>query len=604
MKKTILLLGICAATVLLLSLDRGINGDDRYGNSALATFKEQSNDFVQATLRLQAAVRQLRPHDTAAAAEARQALIACRSSYKSIETLMEYLFEFPVNLYNRAPVYEVEEPYMEYQWPVGLQVVEGLLMEDEPYDHYKELDDQNTLITETAKGIKATMFGQKLTNGQLLEAIRLELVRIETLGITGYDAPLLKTGIQESAAALQSVQAYLQPILAAWPGPETDSLARSLERCIEMLHGPTNFDHFDRLQFIIAGMNPLQQHLAAFIRQSGMMLQTRAALNYDARNLFDPDALRKDSFNQLGTQPAMAALGKELFFEKRLSGNNTRSCASCHQPNRHYADGLAKSTTIDGNGFVQRNAPTLLYVAYQYAFFHDGRAVSLEEQMKEVLQNPKEMNGNVQQVLAFLINDSHYRQQFSKTFSNREEQAITLEHLAQCLAAFEQTLSPFGSKFDRYMAGDTSALDLQQKKGFNLFMGKAQCGTCHFAPIFNGLLPPNYGRTELEVLGVPQNGNLHRPKADADSGRYHFFPIKFNNGAFKTATVRNAAVTAPYMHNGVFKDLKSVMNFYNKGGGNGIGMNNENQTLSDKPLHLSKKEINQLVAFLNALTDE
>ena len=159
------------------------------------------------------------------------------------------------------------------------------------------------------------------------------------------------------------------------------------------------------------------------------------------------------------------------------------------------------------------------------------------------------------------------------------------------------------SAFDRAIAGDLKAMDADQIRGFNLFMGKAQCGTCHFAPLFNGLRPPLYAQTEYEVLGVPVSEGLVHPAPDSDRGRAVVFPIPFYEQAFKTPTLRNVAVTGPFMHNGVFHNLKKVMDFYNKGGGRGIGLGTPEQTLASASLHLSSKEIREIDRFLQALTD-
>ena len=134
-------------------------------------------------------------------------------------------------------------------------------------------------------------------------------------------------------------------------------------------------------------------------------------------------------------------------------------------------------------------------------------------------------------------------------------------------------------------------------------MGKAACGTCHFAPLFNGLTPPLYDGTEYEVLGTPVDDNLEKPAYDPDKGRYNVFSIHFYDGAFKTPTVRNAAVPAPYMHNGGFRTLEKVITFYDKGGGTGLGLNVPDQTLLSTELHLSKQEQDDLVSFIKALTD-
>jgi cytochrome c peroxidase len=154
------------------------------------------------------------------------------------------------------------------------------------------------------------------------------------------------------------------------------------------------------------------------------------------------------------------------------------------------------------------------------------------------------------------------------------------------------------------MAGNKKALTDEQQKGGNLFMGKGQCATCHFAPLFSGLIPPLYNRTEFEVLGTPFDDDLIHPLPDGDSGRLAFFPIDLYKGAFKTPTVRNAAVTAPYMHNGAFRNMEQVIDFYDKGGGNGIGLSVPNQTLSTVPLLLTPEEKKALIAFMTALTDK
>jgi cytochrome c peroxidase len=141
--------------------------------------------------------------------------------------------------------------------------------------------------------------------------------------------------------------------------------------------------------------------------------------------------------------------------------------------------------------------------------------------------------------------------------------------MALAIAAFVAGLNPQNSAFDHYMAGNKSAMTPDQVKGFNLFMGKAQCGTCHFAPYFNSLIPPLFTVSELEILGTTKTDNLKKPEYDTDMGRYDLYQIHYYKQAFKTPTVRNAQKTGPYMHNGAFRTLDGVLDFYNKGGGNG-----------------------------------
>ncbi len=554
-----------------------------------------------------AAIEALKPHDAATKAAAIEALKQCRMQYKRIEYFMEYFFEYPVNLYNRAPVYEVEEPYAEYQSPIGLQVVEGMLMEDDPYEHKKELTDECEVLATTAADIPAQLYSLQVDDRQILEGIRLELVRIITLGITGYDAPQLKTGMPEAAEALEALQHNLSILFETQKGAYADSTTYYLQRSIALLKADAQFDHFDRLGLLTNAMLPLQRCFSHFVADAGLDLNTHEALSHQAEHIFRRNAIDLNTFQTKDLRHGneqLAALGKKLFFEQQLSGNGKRSCATCHRPDKAFTDGLAKSKALDELSFVTRNAPTLYYAAYQHAQFYDGRAASLEKQIEAVLQNKHEMDASLQQIVVWLNNETDYKEQFRKAYNLTEKDTITIPLLTGALAAFERTLTPFSSPFDRCINGAQQAMTAEQKQGFNLFMGKAQCGTCHFAPLFNGLLPPYYERTESEVLGVPQNNSRRHAIADTDSGRYNFFAISFNNGAFKTSTVRNAAATAPYMHNGVFTTLDEVIDFYNRGGGKGLKLKIENQTLSDKPLGLTKKEKKAIIAFLNALTDE
>jgi cytochrome c peroxidase len=174
------------------------------------------------------------------------------------------------------------------------------------------------------------------------------------------------------------------------------------------------------------------------------------------------------------------------------------------------------------------------------------------------------------------------------------------------LGAYLKTLTSFNSKFDKNIRNEEKTLSQQEIKGFNLFMGKAVCATCHFPPTFTGLVPPYYGENESEVLGVPATTDTVNAVVDPDVGRLGgqmLEKVPFNNHAFKTVTVRNIELTAPYMHNGVYKTLEEVVDFYNKGGGQGLGIELENQTLPFDNLSLTKGEQEAIIAFMKTLTD-
>ncbi len=603
MKRVLAIVGLLFCVAVLGAA--GPRAEGGYVAGSVAQFKRDAADFAQSAEVLKGAADQLRAGDTASQTAAVEALKTCRLRYKRIEAFMEYFFRYPTNLYNRAPVYELEEPYMEYQSPVGLQYIESLLLAPDASDHQKEIAAQCEVVVSTARDIPATLYKLEASAAGILEAARLELIRISTLGITGYDAPGLKTGLAESAVALEAMSENLEPLLIAHPGGAADAIRRHLQKAVGLLEAAPDFDGFDRLGFFTEAMLPLQEHLGNLIAAQGLEQNTHPALNFRAKNIFSPDALDKSAFGPAAgkavSSPALIALGKKLFSEKALSRNSTRSCATCHRPERAFTDGLVKSKALDEKTVVMRNAPSLYYAAYQHLQFYDGRAASLEAQLKAVLESPLEMDANPDTVVRRLTEMPAYRQAFKRVFP--DSAGISLAQLSAALVAYEQTLAPFNSAFDRYLAGERGALNAAQKRGFNLFMGKAQCGSCHFAPVFNGLLPPYYERSELEVLGVPQRDAKGRTRADSDSGRYRFFPISFNNGAFKTTSVRNAGATAPYMHNGVFKNLKAVLDFYNRGGGRGLGLEVPGQTLSEDGPGLSRREIADVIAFLGALKD-
>ncbi|OMP76537.1 hypothetical protein BW716_24610 [[Flexibacter] sp. ATCC 35208] len=411
--------------------------------------------------------------------------------------------------------------------------------------------------------------------------MQLELIRIQSLYITGYDAPSLQCGVPEAAAAMDALRHVVG----------VDSIRSAMSAAFDYLHDHPDFNSFDRLTFITDYAMPVQLMLSNVEATHTVRALNTTAI-YGAR-----DAFKKETFTQGAditvdgrgdvirnadnSAPKIGydtALGRRLFFEKKLSGNRQRSCATCHLPEKHFTDGMPQNASLSG-GFLPRNTPSLLYATYQYAQFWDGRAKSLEEQIDVVLHSPTEMGGTDDSIVA--------RMQMPKA------------KVIRALAAYIRTLTPFNSPFDHYIEGDRTAMTSQQKHGFNIFMGKARCGSCHFAPLFNGLTPPLFNRTEFEILGVPLYSDLQHPVADTDRGRIAVFPITFYEGAFKTPTVRNAAATAPFMHHGNFSTMQQVIDFYNQGGVTPV----MHQTLSSDTLGLDKGEQQALISFLEALVD-
>jgi cytochrome c peroxidase len=198
-----------------------------------------------------------------------------------------------------------------------------------------------------------------------------------------------------------------------------------------------------------------------------------------------------------------------------------------------------------------------------------------------------------------LIQNPKYKTLINKAFPQKTE--LQEWQLQNAIASYIRSLNKFNSKFDTHFQGTSTTLSSEEQLGFNLFAGKAKCATCHFIPLFNGTVPPIYKKTEQEVVGTPQvkNGKIISP----DLGRFTQYKMAQLKNAFKTPTLRNVAQTAPYMHNGVFTTLEEVVDFYNKGGGIGTGINVENQTLPSDALNLTAVEQKALVAFMKTLSD-
>jgi len=596
-------IGICALLVIATALTTAHKPADDSTTIVTTYLKSNLPGFISSTRQLQTAAQAVKANDTTSINNARLALANCRLRYKKVSFLLEYFFSHETVVFNLPPKYEVDEPDMEYQHPIGLQVIEALLYEDSVMQgHTTALMQQAENLAQSAEELPAILYQFTATDNQVLESIRLEMVRVITLYITGYDSPLLKSGMEESSVALQGISEVLAPYLASYNSK--DSLQYYLQQGIQFLQASKGFDGFDRLHFLTAYALPLQQQLSnlSHVLQP-VQLNTAPALN-TAVNIFSPNALNKDVFitDSLANNKELIALGKQLFFEKALSGDGTRSCATCHQPGKYFTDGLRRNTVLNSHTNLPRNTPTLLYSVYQYSQFWDGRSKTISEQAGTVLHNKDEMAMNDDTVVHRLHN-SHYATSFNSIWANNKD-AVSIQHVTMALAAYIKTLTPFQSAFDRYMQGDYAALTPKQQEGFKMFMGKAACATCHFAPLFNGLIPPLYNRTEYEIAGTTANDNFDKPVADTDNGRYNYFPIQFYAKAFKTPTVRNAAVTAPYMHNGAFKTLETVVEFYDKGGAAGMGLNEPGQTLPSLQLHLTAHEKECLIAFMEALTDK
>lgn len=295
--------------------------------------------------------------------------------------------------------------------------------------------------------------------------------------------------------------------------------------------------------------------------------------------------------------PEKVELGKKLFFDRRLSGDGTMSCATCHIPEQAFTDGqdISQSYPATKNW---RNSPTLMNAAFYTFFFHDGRAKSLEDQALFPLMSPFEMNRNLDFVEEVLRSVPGYSAEFNTVFGGE----VTRERIAMALAAFERTLLSRNVPLHRYLAGDATALSPEALKGYEIFRGKGKCISCHEGSFLSD--------NAFHALNVPENQDFVNDSGVAvtrrffakvfqyedyrnlreDPGRYLVSKKKEDWKAFRTPTLLEISRTAPYMHNGVFKTLEEVIDFINVGGGPG------NREL--KPLGLSDDEKKVLKIFL------
>jgi len=274
-------------------------------------------------------------------------------------------------------------------------------------------------------------------------------------------------------------------------------------------------------------------------------------------------------------------LGRILYFDRRLSADESVSCASCHDPQKAFTDGAAVSTGIrsqKGN----RSAPTILNRAYALAQFWDGRAGSLEEQAKDPMANPIEMGNTHEAIVERLKGIEGYRTLFAKAYGHPE---ITIDRVAMAIACFERTLVSGNAPYDRYKRGEKNAMTAEQVRGMSIFFDKAKCDKCHEGANF--------------TLNAYANEGVGTDKPEPDVGRFAVTHDPRDWGVFKVPTLREVEHTAPYMHDGSLATLNDVVEFYNKG-----GIRNRNLDTNLKPLNLSDGEKRDLVAFLRALSGE
>lgn len=541
---------------------------------------------------------------------------AVRKSLKRLEPIWEFVDKTQYNSkINAAPLLKPEPKNIDFTIlpPQGIQVIDELIIEKGNDAEIEQLIEK--LIKETQLAV-ISIRKYNFTERVIIESLRHSLNRAFNLGLSNFDTP--GTGLEFFDAA--QLFAYHQEIFNQQFKQALEAKDASLYKNIHSIQNALRSElsedliTLNYLKILREYILPLQSYYNSTqeilaIEYKDEISAVVQAINPRADHFFSPDFLNSGYYSEVieaDRNPDMVLLGELLFNDPILSANNQRACASCHNPDIAFTDGKSKSTNFSKDGHVARNSPSLINAIYADRYFHDLRADNLIGQMDHVVHDENEFNTDFSTICSKLEQSKEYRQLFKKNFP-KHKQAISKHTVTKAISVYLDQLQAFNAPFDKYVRKETEKLNPDAMEGFNLFMGKANCASCHFAPLYSGLVPPYYLESETEVLGVWEQFDTIAPKMDKDLGRYGSKLVSeqydFHKHSFKTTSLRNSAETAPYMHNGAYKNLEEVLHFYNKGGGKGMGLDVPYQTLAEDHLNLSQKEMDAIIAFLNQLSD-
>ncbi|KIX20140.1 methylamine utilization protein [Flavobacterium sp. 316] len=559
-------------------------------------YKKLEKDFKAELLNTSNALDKL--NNAASIDEKKKMYLKARMHFKICEPILAFVDSENYGYLNQPNILKVEEEDftdIKIKEPTGFQVIEELLF-DEKVDEV-ELTKQVETTAIRLKFLYKNQTLQFLKKHHVLWILRDAINRIALTGITGFDSPVLENSLTESQTVYKSIQKMITLFETEFEKKELyQEWQKEINQSIIDLEKRT-FQDFDRYSFI---KNRTQKALEIWketVTDWKVTFPFKQAINYETSNLFSNETFNINYFTDQKGNPVEAdkvALGKLLFEDTSLSNKKDISCATCHKQELYFTDGLAKSPG------TTRNSPTLFYAALQKGFFHDKRTGSLEGQIIDVVNNPNEFHLSLNDLEKRVIENDNYKEAFKKIYAKEIDNHI----IRNAIASYIMSLSPFNSKFDLNMQGKENSLTKKEINGFNIFTGKAKCATCHFAPLFNGLVPTLFKESEIELIGVPKSKDTINAEIDDDLGRYGVYKTEQRKFFFKTPTVRNIEKTAPYMHNGVYTTLEEIIDFYDKGGATGLGIELEYQTLPPDKLNLTNQEKEDLIVFLKTLTDK
>lgn len=583
------------------SVDEGVKNDNEFINRGLRDFKIEL-EYLKNDVELYS-------QEKISLEKLQQTLRNTRNSFKEIEFFVAYYYpEFTKTHLNAAPLFHIEAAGTSAYTlpPEGLQVLDELIFSDEANEQKEEISTITNFLYNSYANFYLSALNNGLSSGNNKTLpLRIELIRIYSLGVTGFDTPGSLNISEEAAHALKGMSEYINDE-AYFRNFKTEKANLLIQKAIVYLGKNTDFESFDRIQFYKEFVQPLYAELGSWDGNPDDLK------NFSGWNVSNKDFFKADFFDPYfytilkpsEDSEELKKLGEKIFYDQNFSANETMSCASCHLPENAYTDLKQKSASNVEGKTVLRNSPSLYNAVFAKRFFYDMRAFYLEQQAEHVIYNQDEFNTDYQKIVQKLNGNKEYKKEFKKVFKDGK---INKQNFSKALSSFVASLYSFESDFDRFMRNEKEISE-DAKKGYNLFMGKANCATCHFAPHFSGLVPPFFNENESEVLGVTKKPISNLPvELDGDRGRINSNVKKENSwiyeNSFKTMTVRNIALTKPYFHNGAFNTLEEVIEFYNEGGGEGLGLPMKNQTLPADKLNLTEIEKKQLISFLNTLTD-
>ncbi len=550
--------------------------------------------------------------------ELKQDIHHARLAMKRVDIWLRYLDPLAYKKVNAPlPVEWETEVFEKFEKPYKREGA-GLSLAEMYLDEESVQRDSVRALVRAAYQASGTYLADSITrevssHKHFFYANRLFLLNLAAIYTTGFECPDAGRVIIELDTMLSS----MLELYAAYNATFTDyPLSRSYKEKFESTvryvskrdHDRDSFDHF---HFIRDFVNPLYalNHEAIENYDLSSRNVNDYSLNSASTSIFDKRLYRAQHasgvFAGVEDEKVIAqikSIGRLLFYDPILSGNNQRSCASCHNPTSFFTDTTrASAIAFDRIHNLSRNSPSLLNVMHNHLLMLDGKHLSLSDQAKAVLKSKEELSSTEKQILEKVLSVDEYKNALQRfvTYTPYNTR-ISLDHIISAITLYYSDFSYAQAPFDHAM-NNQGTLSPRAITGFNLFMSKAQCGTCHFVPQFNGVKPPFVG-SEFEVIGVPADTNFVR--LSADSGRYLVHPAYEMKNAFRTGTIRNADRTKPYMHNGVFWTLDQVMSFYNAGGGQGRKLHVENQTLSADSLKLKDSEIRDLLQFISSLNEE